>query len=88
VRAVQDAEDDEDAAQRVGEGFGLDPAQARALLDLQFRLVSRGRRDAVREELRVLPAPRGEPLEMAVEYISRRSDTLVPGDPVATEEHG
>jgi hypothetical protein len=77
VQAVQDAEDDEDALTRVAESFGVDRLHAQTLLDLKFGGLSRLKRDAIREELRVLRTPWGEPLELDLRYSGRRSAVLV-----------
>ncbi len=72
VRAVQEATDDEDAVRRVGEAFGLDDDLARVLLDLQFRSLSSSSRARRADELRLLRAEWGPPIEATLTATGRR----------------
>jgi hypothetical protein len=76
VREVQEAVDDGDAVRRVAEAFGLDPDQAVVALDVQVRSFTPARRAQVAEELRVLRAEWGPPIEGHVHFASRRSAVL------------
>ena len=76
VQAVQDATDDEDAVRRVGEGFGLDEELSRVLLDLEVRNLSTGSRRRVAEELRLLRAEWGPPIEATLAVTGRRQGVL------------
>ncbi len=48
---LAEAEDDDDARRRLREAYGFGADQAQAVLDLQFRTVTRGRRSRLSEEL-------------------------------------
>ena len=72
VQAVQDATDDEDAVRRVGAAFGLDDDLSRVLLDLQFGRLSRSSRARVGDELRLLRAEWGPPIEATLTVTGRR----------------
>jgi hypothetical protein len=77
VRLVQGAEDREDAVRAVGSAFGLTPEQADVVLDNQFGMLVGSRRSALAEELEVLRAPWGAPLELALDVHGRRSAAVV-----------
>jgi hypothetical protein len=66
VRLLQDAEDRADAVRLLGATFGLAAEQADVVLDNQFGLLVRSRRAAVAEQLRILRAPWGPPLELTL----------------------
>ena len=72
VRAAQDASDDEDAVRRVGEAFGLDDDLARVLLDLQFGSLSSSSRARRADQLRLLRAEWGPPIEATLIVNGRR----------------
>jgi hypothetical protein len=76
AQVVQEAVDDEDAVRRVGEAFGLSRDQAVTALDVQVRSFTSARRAQVAEELRVLRAEWGPPIEGRVHFVSRRSAVL------------
>jgi hypothetical protein len=73
---LQEATDDEDALGRVGEAFELSPDQAMVVLDIQVRSFTPGRRAKLADELAVLRAQWGPPLEGRVHFSSRRSAVL------------
>jgi hypothetical protein len=76
VRVLADA-DDRDAAVRALEStFGLSPEQALAVLDHQFGGLLRSRRAAVAEQLRILRAPWGPPLELTLQSRGRHGAVL------------
>jgi hypothetical protein len=76
IGLLQDAADDEDAVRRVRQEFGLDRAHAEAMIDVQFRWLNRADRARVAEELRVLRADWGRPVEGSVRFAGRRSAVL------------
>lgn len=73
VRLVQGAEDREDAVRAVASAFALTPEQAETVLDNQFGMLVGSRRSALAQELEVLRAPWGEPLELVLDVHGRRS---------------
>ena len=73
VRLVQGAQDRDDAVRAVGSAFALTPEQAGVVLDNQFGMLVGSQRSALAEELEVLSAPWGEPLELALDVHGRRS---------------
>ena len=73
---VQASADDEDAVRRLAEEFGLDDVQAQAMLDMQVRRVTAAHRALIAEELRVLRAEWGPPVEAQVRFAGRRSAVL------------
>jgi hypothetical protein len=66
VQVLGQAEDHAAGVQALGTAFGLTPEQASIVLDNHFGLLLRSRRAALAEELRVLRAPWGPPLELAL----------------------
>ena len=77
VELLQDAEDDDAAVRALSEAFGITPEQAATVLDNQFRLPVRSRRDAVAEELRVLRSTWQEPLDLTLSVTLPGSGVLV-----------
>jgi hypothetical protein len=77
VRLLLAADDRDDAVRRVAEHFGLTPEQADVVLDQQFAVLVGNRRGALAEELRVLRAEWGPPLELDLRIRHRRSAALV-----------
>jgi hypothetical protein len=73
VDAVAAAADDEAAVRALGAEFGLAPTLAQAVLDGQVRLLTRSRREAVAEDLRVEQTPVGPPLRVEASFTG--SDT-------------
>jgi hypothetical protein len=73
VAVVAAAEDAEDAIRALGAEFGLTPTLAQSVLDGQFRLLTRSRREAVAEDLRVEQTPVGPPLRLEATFTE--SDT-------------
>jgi hypothetical protein len=71
-----DSEDDDDAIDRLIDAFGVDAAQAQAMLDLQFRRVIPANRARLADELRVLRAEWGPPVVAHIEFTGRRSAVL------------
>jgi hypothetical protein len=76
VRLLEEADDRDGAVRGLGTAFGLTPEQASVVLDNQFGLLVRGRRAALSERLRILRAPWGPPLELALRPGSGRSAVL------------
>jgi hypothetical protein len=77
VGVLRAAENRDDAVRAVGSAFALTPEQADVVLDQQFSMLVGTRRSAVTEELDVLRAPWGEPLEVALDVQGRRSAAVV-----------
>jgi hypothetical protein len=77
VGVLQEATDDEDAARRVAEAFGLAPDQAAAVLDQQLRLLTPGHRRTLADEVRVLRAEWGAPIEGELRFSTRRAAVLI-----------
>jgi len=73
VRLVRGAENRDDAVRAVGAAFALTAEQAGVVLDNQFGMLVESRRSALAEELRVLEAPWGGPLELTLDVHGRRS---------------
>src|SRR4051794_9822229 len=71
VRVVQECDTREDAVRAVAEAFGLTPEQADVVLDRQVGGLVRNSRDALAEQLRVLRAPWGAPLELELRMRGR-----------------
>ncbi|MCA0145778.1 hypothetical protein [Blastococcus sp. LR1] len=81
VVLLADAADDDDAVRRVQEAFDLPAEQATAVLDLQFRRLSRATRAHVADELRILRAEWGPDVPATVAFTSRCSAVVtVDGD--------
>ncbi|HVD26873.1 MAG TPA: hypothetical protein VNC79_00025 [Mycobacteriales bacterium] len=76
IRILLDCADDEDAIGRLSQEFALDEVQAQSVLDLQVRRVTAANRARIAEELRVLRAEWGPPLEAQVRFTGRRSAVL------------
>jgi hypothetical protein len=76
VRALTDAEDDEDAVRRISAAFDVDEQQARVLMDLQFGRLTRAGRLQLTEELRILRTEWGPPVEAGLVLTGRRSAVL------------
>ena len=76
VGILQESVDDDDAIGRLVDTYGLDAVQAQAVLDLQVRRVIPAHRARVAEELRVLRAEWGPPIEAQVRFTGRRSAVL------------
>jgi hypothetical protein len=76
LEAVQAAADDEDALRRVGEAFDLDEELSQVLLDLQVRRLSIDSRSRVADELRLLRAEWGPPVEATLTMTGRRHAVL------------
>ena len=76
VTLLQEAEDDASAIRSISEAFGLSTEQAETVLHNQFRLLVRGRRAALAEDLRILRAPWGEPLGVELVVTGRGSAEL------------
>jgi hypothetical protein len=87
VHLLADAEDDADAAHRIRQAFGLDEVQAAAVLDLQFRRLSRSARARLRAQLELLRTPWGPPVGARLHVSGRRSAVLTVDD-VATRITG
>ena len=66
VRLLQDADDREDAVRMLGTSFGLPPEHSSIVLDNTFGVLVGSRRAALAEELRILRAPWGPPLELTL----------------------
>jgi len=68
LAVLAEADDENDAVRRLEEAYDFTPVQAQAVLDVQFRLVTRARRAAVDAELRdvtvALAAPWDPPLDL------------------------
>jgi len=76
VHTLQEATDDEDAARRVAEAFGLSPEQAATVLAVQVRSLTPAHRRRVADELTVLRADWGPPLQGGLRFTNRRSAVL------------
>ena len=76
LAAVQEAADDEDALRKVGEAFDLDEALSQVLLDLKVSSLSIGSRSRVTDELRLLRAEWGPPMEATLTVAGRRQAVL------------
>lgn len=76
VRLLQDADDREDAVRMLGTAFGLTPEQSSIVLDNQLALLIGERRAALAEQLRILRAPWGPPLELTLRARSGHSAVL------------
>ncbi len=76
LQAMQDAVDDEDAVRRVGDAFTLEEELSRVLLDLQVRQLSVASRSRVADELRLLRAEWGAPIEATLTVTDRRQGVL------------
>ncbi|WP_448626283.1 hypothetical protein [Geodermatophilus sp. URMC 64] len=68
VDVLSAAEDEGDAVRVLGAGFGLSPTLAQAVLDVQFRLLTRRRREAVAQDLRIEQTPVGPPLRLEATF--------------------
>jgi hypothetical protein len=79
VQVLAQAEDREAGVQALGTAFGLTPEQASGVLDNQFGLLLRSRRAAVAEEIRVLRAPWGPPMELALVRTGAGAAVVVDG---------
>ena len=77
VRLLLAADDRDDAVLRVAEHFGLTQEQADVVLDQQFAVLVGKRRGALAEQLRVLRAEWGPPMELDLHIRGRRSAVLV-----------
>jgi hypothetical protein len=77
VRLVHESETREDALRAVATAFGLTPEQASVVLDRQVGGLVRSNRTELAEELRVLRAPWGEPLELQLRVRGRRNAVLL-----------
>jgi hypothetical protein len=84
---LAEADDESDAVRRLKEAYDFTPVQAQAVLDAQFRLVTRARRAAVDAELRdvtdALAAPWDPPLDVQATVRSPQRVELV----IAGVEH-
>jgi len=76
VGILQESADDDDAIGLLLDAYGLDAAQAQAVLDLQVRRVIPANRARIAEELRVLRAAWGPAVEAQVRFSGRRSAVL------------
>jgi hypothetical protein len=76
ARLVHAADDREDAVRAVATAFALTPDQASVVLDNQVGGLVRSNRVALAEDIRVLRAPWGEPVELRLRVIGRRSAVL------------
>ena len=76
VRLLQEADDRADAVRTLGTAFGLTSEQASVVLDNQFGLLVRGRREVLADALRILRAPWGPPLELTLRARDGRSAVL------------
>jgi hypothetical protein len=76
VRVLAAADDDEAAVAALASEFDLEPDQARAVLDQQFRLLTRAGRAALGAEVRVLEAEWGEPIAASVVLYGNRGGLL------------
>jgi len=76
IHVLLDCADDEDAIGRLSQDFALDHLQAQAVLDLQVRRVTAAHRARIAEELRVLRAEWGPPVQAQVRFTGRRSAVL------------
>jgi hypothetical protein len=76
MQILGECADDEDAIVRLTQDFALDRIQAQAVLDLQVRRVTAANRARIAEELRVLRAEWGPPVQAQVRFTGRRSAVL------------
>ncbi|MFP5372575.1 MAG: hypothetical protein ACLGI3_17760 [Actinomycetes bacterium] len=76
LAAVQEAADDEDALRRVGEAFSVDEDLSQVLLDLRVGQLSGAFRSRVADELRLLGAEWGAPVEASLTVPGRRHGVL------------
>ena len=76
VGILTESADDDDAARRLRDAFGLDERQAEAVLDVQVRRMTAAGRARVAEELRVLRADWGPAVGAHVRFSGRRSAVL------------
>jgi hypothetical protein len=76
AHVLAEADDDRDAVGRVTATFGVDERQALALLDLQFGRLTRAHRARLADELRVLRADWGPPVEGELVLTGRRTAVL------------
>jgi hypothetical protein len=76
VGILGQADDDDDAVRSLRDAFDLDEEQAQAVMDLQVRRVTPRHRARIAEELRVLRADWGPPIETEVRFTGRRSAAL------------
>jgi hypothetical protein len=82
VGVLRAAEDRDDAVRAVGRAFALTPEQADVVLDQQFGILVGNRMSTVTDELDVLRAPWGDPLELELDVRGRRSaEVVVDGTP-------
>jgi hypothetical protein len=88
VALLAAAEDDDDAVRLLREAYDFTPVQAQAVLDAQFRRLTRARRDAVDAELRdmgdALSAPWDPPLDVRATVRSPQEAEVV----IAGVEYG
>lgn len=76
VELLTRAEDDDEALALLRESFGLDDAQASAVLDGRFRMLVAVRRARLAQELDVLRAEWGPPLPATLAFTGRRAAVL------------
>jgi hypothetical protein len=76
AQVVHGAGSREDAVGAVATAFGLTPEQASVVLDNQLGGLTAGSRAARAEQLRILRAPWGEPVELRLRVHGRRSAVL------------
>ncbi|MGY1705172.1 hypothetical protein ACI79C_11385 [Geodermatophilus sp. SYSU D00697] len=76
VQVLAEAEDDAAAVDGLRAAFGLTPDGAAAVLDQQFRLLTRERRARLAGEIAVLRAEWGPPLEARLRFDGTRSAVL------------
>jgi hypothetical protein len=84
VHLLADTEDDADATHRIRQEFGLDEVQAAAVLDLQFRRLSRAAHARLAAELDVLRTPWGPPVGAHLHVTGPRSAVLTVDDVATT----
>jgi hypothetical protein len=81
VALLADAEDDHDAVRRLREAYDFTSVQAEAVLDGQFRLLTRPRRSAMESELadvgEALAVPWDPPLDVRAMFRSPRQVDVV-----------
>jgi hypothetical protein len=76
VRLLQEATDDADAARLVREAFGLTAEQTETVLDNRNRLLTPAHRQRLADELTILRAEWGAPIQAHLRFTTRRSAVL------------
>ncbi|SOD94633.1 hypothetical protein [Blastococcus haudaquaticus] len=79
LQVITGAADDEDAVRRVAAAFAVTEPAARVLMDLQFGRLTRAARDRLTEELRILRADWGPPVEARLVLTGRTALLSVDG---------